>query len=90
MPRIQANRDAIDDRFSVLGFTVRSESPLFEIGVATDPALFQADHKAARCGWRRSCGGCVRPCGRPGTVPGRWRRRSRTAGFRCGRRSPAR
>lgn len=48
MPRIQANRDAIDDRFSVLGFTVRSESPLFEIGVATDPALFQADHKAAR------------------------------------------
>ncbi len=48
MPRIQANRDAIDDRFSVLGFTVRSESPLFEIGVATDPALFHADQKAAR------------------------------------------
>lgn len=48
MPRIQANRDAIDDRFSVLGFTVRSESPLFEVGVATDPALFRSDHKAAR------------------------------------------
>ena len=25
MPRIQANRDSIDDRFSVLGFTVRTE-----------------------------------------------------------------
>jgi N-acetyl-anhydromuramyl-L-alanine amidase AmpD len=48
MPRIQANRNAIDDRFSVLGFSVRSESPLFEVGVATDPALFRADHKAAR------------------------------------------
>ncbi len=48
MPRIQANRDAIDDRFSVLGFTVRSESPLFEVGVATDPALFRVDNKAAR------------------------------------------
>ena len=48
MPRIQANRDAIDDRFSVLGFTVRSESPLFEIGVATDPALFRADQRVAR------------------------------------------
>jgi N-acetyl-anhydromuramyl-L-alanine amidase AmpD/V8-like Glu-specific endopeptidase len=48
MPRIQANRDAIDDRFSVLGFTVRSESPLFEIGVATDPALFRADQRTAR------------------------------------------
>jgi len=48
MPRIQANRDAIDDRFSVLGFTVKSESPLFEVGVATDPALFRADQQAAR------------------------------------------
>ena len=31
MPRIQANRDTIDDRFSVLGFTIRTESPLFEV-----------------------------------------------------------
>lgn len=48
MPRIQANRDAVDDRFSVLGFTVRSESPLFEVGVATDPQLFRAERKADR------------------------------------------
>lgn len=48
MPRIQSNREAIDDRFSVLGFTVRTESPLFEVAVATDPALFHADRRAQR------------------------------------------
>lgn len=48
MPRIQANRDAIDDRFSVLGFTVRTESPLFEVGIATDPALFRNDQRGQR------------------------------------------
>ncbi|NML44212.1 trypsin-like serine protease [Ramlibacter sp. G-1-2-2] len=48
MPRIQANRDSIDDRFSVLGFTVRTESPLFEVAVATDPNLFKAENKGRR------------------------------------------
>ncbi len=48
MPRINANRDSVDDRFSVLGFTVRTESPLYEIAVATDPTLFRADARARR------------------------------------------
>ena len=48
MPRIQANRDTIDDRFSVLGFTVRTESPLFEVAVATDPSLFKFENRARR------------------------------------------
>jgi cell wall-associated NlpC family hydrolase len=48
MPLIQANRDAIDDRFNVLGFTVRTESPLFEVAVATDPSLFRPENRARR------------------------------------------
>lgn len=48
MPRIQANRDSIDDRFSVLGFTVRTESPLFEVAVATDPQLFRPENRGRR------------------------------------------
>lgn len=48
MPRIQANRDSIDDRFSVLGFTVRTESPLFEVAVATDPNLFRSENRTRR------------------------------------------
>jgi V8-like Glu-specific endopeptidase/N-acetyl-anhydromuramyl-L-alanine amidase AmpD len=48
MPRIQANRDTIDDRFSVLGFTVRTESPLFEVAVATDPRLFSTQNRDRR------------------------------------------
>ena len=48
MPRIHANRDTVDDRFSVLGFTIRTESPLYEVAVATDPALFRADARARR------------------------------------------
>lgn len=48
MPRIQANRDTIDDRFSVLGFTVRTESPLFEVAVATDPNLFKPENRNRR------------------------------------------
>lgn len=48
MPRIQANRDTIDDRFSVLGFTVRTESPLFEVAVATDPNLFKPENRGRR------------------------------------------
>ena len=48
MPRIQANRDTIDDRFSVLGFTVRTESPLFEVAVATDPNLFKPENRSRR------------------------------------------
>lgn len=48
MPLIRANRESIDDRFSVLGFTVRTESPLFEIGIATDPALFRPENRTRR------------------------------------------
>ena len=48
MPRIHANRESVDDRFSVLGFTIRTESPLYEVAVATDPALFRADAKTRR------------------------------------------
>ena len=36
MAVIRANRESIDDRSSVLGFTVRSDQP-FEIGLATEP-----------------------------------------------------
>ncbi len=48
MAVIRANRESIDDRFSVLGFTVRSELPLFEIGIATDPDLLKPEHRANR------------------------------------------
>ncbi len=48
MAVIRANRESIDDRFSVLGFTVRSELPLFEIGLATDPELLKPGNRAKR------------------------------------------
>jgi len=48
MPLIRANRESVDDRFSVLGFTVRTESPLFEVGIATDPALFRIENQSQR------------------------------------------
>jgi len=48
MAVIRANRESIDDRFSVLGFTVRSELPLFEIGLATDPELLRPESRAKR------------------------------------------
>ncbi|WP_242113298.1 N-acetylmuramoyl-L-alanine amidase, partial [Luteimonas aquatica] len=48
MALIRANRAAIDDRFSVLGFTVRTESPLFEIGLATEPELLRSENRARR------------------------------------------
>ncbi len=48
MAQIRANRESIDDRFSVLGFTIRSEDPLYEIGLATDPDLLRADNRAKR------------------------------------------
>lgn len=48
MAVIRANRESIDDRFSVLGFTVRSELPLFEIGLATDPDLLKPQNRAKR------------------------------------------
>jgi hypothetical protein len=48
MPVIRANRESIDDRFSVLGFTIRTESPLFEVGVSTDPALFDTQNRTRR------------------------------------------
>lgn len=48
MALIRANRGSIDDRFSVLGFTVRTEDPLFEIGLATDPDLLKAENRSQR------------------------------------------
>jgi N-acetyl-anhydromuramyl-L-alanine amidase AmpD/V8-like Glu-specific endopeptidase len=48
MAVIRANRESIDDRFSVLGFTVRSELPLFEIAIATDPELLRPALRAKR------------------------------------------
>ncbi|WP_168204234.1 papain-like cysteine protease family protein [Aliikangiella coralliicola] len=48
MPQIRANRDSIDDRFSVLGFNIQTESPLFEVGVTTDPALFHPQNRNQR------------------------------------------
>lgn len=48
MAVIQANRESIDDRFSVLGFTVRTQNPLFEIGLATDPELLKAENRQRR------------------------------------------
>jgi len=48
MPLIRANRESVDDRFSVLGFSVRTESPLYEVGIATDPALFDPRNRAQR------------------------------------------
>ncbi|UXY14501.1 hypothetical protein N8I74_14410 [Chitiniphilus purpureus] len=48
MPLIRANRESVDDRFSVLGFTIRTESPLFEVGIATDPELFRPERRAQR------------------------------------------
>jgi V8-like Glu-specific endopeptidase len=48
MPLIRANRASIDDRFSVVGFTIRTESPLFEVGVATDPELFRVENRSRR------------------------------------------
>ncbi|MBB1061178.1 hypothetical protein H4F98_11430, partial [Lysobacter spongiae] len=48
MALIRANRESIDDRFSVLGFTVRTDLPLFEIGLATDPELLKAENRSHR------------------------------------------
>ncbi len=48
MTRIRANRDSIDDRFSVLGFTINADQPLYEIGLATDPELFKPEHRTRR------------------------------------------
>lgn len=48
MPVIRANREAIDDRFSVLGFSIRSEQPWFEVGLATDPSLFRPENRGRR------------------------------------------
>jgi V8-like Glu-specific endopeptidase len=48
MTRIRANRESIDDRFSVLGFTVNADQPLYEIALATEPDLFKPEHRARR------------------------------------------
>ncbi len=47
---IRPNRLMVDDRFSVLGFTIRADAPVkwFEVALATDPQLFRADAKANR------------------------------------------
>ncbi|WP_284209018.1 hypothetical protein, partial [Chitiniphilus shinanonensis] len=64
MPVIRANRESIDDRFSVLGFTIRTESPLFEVGIATDPELFKPERRAQRSRSNfyssRGAGGAIR------------------------------
>lgn len=48
MALIRANRASVDDRFSVLGFTVQAQEPLFEIGLATEPDLLRAEHRSRR------------------------------------------
>lgn len=48
MALIRATRDSIDDRFSVLGFNVRTEDPLFEVVLATDPDLLRSENRARR------------------------------------------
>lgn len=48
MALIRANRASVDDRFSVLGFTVQAQEPLYEIGLATDPDLLRAEHRSRR------------------------------------------
>ncbi|MGL6290332.1 MAG: trypsin-like peptidase domain-containing protein, partial [Silanimonas sp.] len=48
MPVIRANREAIDDRFSVLGFSIRTEQPWYEVGLATDPSLFKPENRGRR------------------------------------------
>src|SRR5262244_1963293 len=49
---IKPHRLALDDRFSVLGFTIRTDTPSkwFEVAIATDPALFRAGAKDRRTG----------------------------------------
>jgi V8-like Glu-specific endopeptidase/cell wall-associated NlpC family hydrolase len=47
MAVIRANRESIDDRSSVLGFTVSSDHP-FEIGLATEPELLHPQHRSRR------------------------------------------
>ena len=48
MTRIRANRESIDDRFSVLGFTVNADQPLYEIALATEPDLLRPENRARR------------------------------------------
>jgi N-acetyl-anhydromuramyl-L-alanine amidase AmpD len=47
---IKPNRLVVDDRFSVLGFTIRTDVPTkwFEVALATDPSLFRGEAKARR------------------------------------------
>lgn len=47
MTVIRANRESIDDRFSVLGFTVNAKAP-FQIGIAAHPDLFRPEHSDRR------------------------------------------
>lgn len=46
---IRPNRLEVSDRFPVAGFTVKTGNyPWFEVVLATDPALFRAEHKSQR------------------------------------------
>ncbi|CAN7556635.1 DUF3238 domain-containing protein [Phenylobacterium sp. LjRoot225] len=48
--QIRPNRLDVNDRFPMLGFTIRADGPpqRAEVALATDPALFRADGKAKR------------------------------------------
>jgi len=49
MPGLTPTRTEISDRFSVLGFRVRSgRNPYYELAIATDPVLFHSDAKPQR------------------------------------------
>jgi N-acetyl-anhydromuramyl-L-alanine amidase AmpD/V8-like Glu-specific endopeptidase len=48
MALIRATRETVNDRFNVLSFNVRSDSPLFEVGLATDPDLLRPENRAKR------------------------------------------
>lgn len=48
MALIRANRESIDDRFSVLGFTVRTKDPLYAIGLAIHPDLLRSENRSRR------------------------------------------
>ena len=48
MALIRATRETVNDRFNVLSFNVRTDSPLFEVGLATDPDLLKPENRARR------------------------------------------
>src|SRR5688500_11738592 len=48
--QIRPNRLEVNDRFPMLGFTIRTgeEGKRYELAIATDPALFQPDRRKDR------------------------------------------